>query len=659
MTPKKAKKQVKLAQKQLELGNIYDAADLYAEVIDHASNEAEVAYALGDALFLSRDYKAAIPYFQRVADRSSLTYPDARYKYAMALKMNGDYGKAKQAFEKFRKDVKGSDWSDMRKWAEIEAEGCELAMAMQKNPEDVKITHFEAPFNSAYSDISPYWINDSTMLFASLPTDSVIIASEKTDRFIKLYEASFSNDKPAAPSSYSGLTVEGKHIANPSLSPDGKELFYTICEEDAKNPNQIICHIYLSKKSGEGWSEGEKLSDVINVSGYNSTHPHMSDQDGRTILYFSSDRPGGKGGRDIWYSQRNSSGEFGKSKALSSKINSNRDEATPYYDVGNEMLYFSSNGRVGMGGYDIYRAEGVKSGFSEAENVGYPINSPADDMYYRPRSTGQSGALVSNRPGIISIRSETCCDDIFAFNYKYDILLAVTGNVFDNADSSGSPLPNATVALGLRTEEGGIVDLKDDSCGAQGPYYFRIQPNKRYILTGRHEGYLASTESLSTEGLEESDTLEVNLYLGKIDYNKAYRLDNIYYDFDSKDLRPESMQTLDSLYQILQLNPTIKIELSSHTDSRGSESYNENLSQGRAQSCVDYLVDTKGVPEARIVAKGYGESKQLDDCSQYEECPTGSSGDCPCHQLNRRTEFRVIGELDASLIYDGERTENN
>jgi outer membrane protein OmpA-like peptidoglycan-associated protein/tetratricopeptide (TPR) repeat protein len=650
MTPKQIKKQVKLAEKQLEAGNVYDAADLYEEVVDQSTDEAEVALKLGDALFYSRDYKAAVPYYERAARLVSVSHPDAIYKHGLALKMTGEYAKAIKAFEEFRslKSSRATEWSDMRKWAKIEIEGAELAQALIKNPDDVLVKHLDAPLNSAYSDISPYWLNDSTLLFASLPTDTVIVASEKTDRFIKLYQAPFDDLKPSKPGNFPSITAEGKHVANPSLSPDGNEMFCSICEEDDKNLNQIVCHVYLSKWSEAGWTSPEPLSEAINVSGYSSTHPHMSDQDGRLILYFSSDRPGGKGGKDIWYAQRNRDGSFDDARALSSKINTDRDEATPFYDYDKELLYFSSTGHPGMGGYDIFKAEGVKSGFSEPENLGYPINSEADDMYYRPKGNGQKGVLVSNRPGIISLRSETCCDDIFTFSYKYDIILAVTGLVFDNADSTGDALPDATVSLGLRDEEGNIATLKDDSCGKQGPYYFKIQPNRKYVLTGRHAGYLASTVNLNVPDTKESDTLEVNLYLGKIDYNKAYRLDNIYYDFDSKELREESKTTLDSLYQILVLNPTIKIELSSHTDSRGSDSYNEKLSQGRAQSCVDYLVQERGIDERRIVAKGYGESKQLDDCSKYPECPTGSSGDCPCHQLNRRTEFRVIYEENLS-----------
>jgi len=137
-----------------------------------------------------------------------------------------------------------------------------------------------------------------------------------------------------------------------------------------------------------------------------------------------------------------------------------------------------------------------------------------------------------------------------------------------------------------------------------------------------------------------------------LEKNKAYRLNNIYYDFDKSDLRPESKATLDTLYNILIENPLIIIELSSHTDTRGSDAYNLNLSQKRAESCVNYLINERGISKDRITAKGYGETKTLDDCSKYTDCPQDQSGDCACHQLNRRTEFKVIGELDGKLIYE-------
>ena len=167
-------------------------------------------------------------------------------------------------------------------------------------------------------------------------------------------------------------------------------------------------------------------------------------------------------------------------------------------------------------------------------------------------------------------------------------------------------------------------------------------------MTAQTFGYPDKTKILqeckmNNQGIV-SDTIWMDILV-----NQKIALKNIYYDFDKADLRPESKATLDTLYKILIENPTIIIELSSHTDSRGAEDYNLNLSQRRAESCVNYLINEKAIPKERISAKGYGKSKPIEDCSKYPDCPQTQNGDCPCHQLNRRTEFKIIGELDIKI----------
>jgi outer membrane protein OmpA-like peptidoglycan-associated protein len=267
--------------------------------------------------------------------------------------------------------------------------------------------------------------------------------------------------------------------------------------------------------------------------------------------------------------------------------------------------------------------------------------------------------FVSNRPGIMSVRSETCCDDIFLYGY-YDVkYIAVTGFVFDEDDPSQTPIENATVALfvsGLNDIQGDIK-IGDDTIINNTPYFFSINFDKSYKVTGSASGYLSNSATFHTHGINKSDTLRVDIFLKKFEKEKAYRLKNIYYDYDKWDLRPESEKTLDTLYTLMIENPLIIVELGSHTDIRGSEAYNMNLSQKRAESCVNYLIK-KGIPKQRIIPKGYGESKTLEDCTKYADCPDSGTGDCPCHQINRRTEFKIIGELDAPLEYQQDTMED-
>jgi peptidoglycan-associated lipoprotein len=332
----------------------------------------------------------------------------------------------------------------------------------------------------------------------------------------------------------------------------------------------------------------------------------------------------------------------------------------PYvtYGASFDIRILQSDGRAGFGGYDIYSTTGSTSVWSVPENVGTPINSSVNDQWYVAQSGGEKGYFVSNRSGIISLKSETCCPDIFTFQYINAINVALRGKIFEKADSGAAKeLVGAKITISVVDEESNESVAISEQSSEKGKRYFNnLKLDKQYKVTASKAGYLSSSIILNTKNITKTDTLLRDLYLSKIDKNKAYRLNNIYYDFDKSNLRESSTKTLDSLYSILVENPLIIIELGSHTDSRGSDEYNLDLSQKRAQSCVDYLIK-KGIAKDRIVPKGYGESKPLQDCSKIPDCPTSSGGDCECHQLNRRTEFKIIGELDAKLLYDDKRVD--
>ena len=465
---------------------------------------------------------------------------------------------------------------------------------------------------------------------------------------MKLFSSKVSGDTYAPAEQIKTFSQEGKHISNGSFNEDGTKFFYTICDGLLKPK----CDIYMSQLDGTDWDKGKALNSAINLAGCTNTYPCLAkNANGTETLYFVSDREGGKGGLDIWYSIMSKNGDFGAPKNAGSKINSDRDERSPFFDSKTNTLYFSSEGWIGMGGLDIFKAQssGPEKYTSNPENLGAPFNSPCNDYYFRYGKSSKEGYLVSNRPGIFSVRGKTCCDDIFTYQYINQIFLAVKTRVFD--DATKIQLASATVNLSLQSHnaEEGDVTIGTDTTTAEAAVLFNLKQNKLYKITATRSGYFTGSQTFNTEGITKSDTQTVDIYLKKLEKNKAYRLNNIYYDFDKADLRPESKATLDTLYKILIENPTIIIELSSHTDSRGAEDYNLNLSQRRAESCVNYLINEKAIPKERIIAKGYGKNKLLEDCSKYPECPQTQNGDCPCHQLNRRTEFKIIGELDIKI----------
>ena len=437
---------------------------------------------------------------------------------------------------------------------------------------------------------------------------------------------------------------DGEHSGNGAFSPDKKRFYYTLCEQDQKN--KIHCAIYVSHLSEEQWLPGEKLPTEINLPDYTSTRPAIGkDGKGHEVLFYASDRPGGKGGMDIWYAYLKGDKGYETPKNAG-KINTDRDETTPFYDVANDSLYFSSQGFPGMGGYDIFRVGGTLGKWSDPVNVGYPVNSQTDDMYYRRNDDNKSGFFVSNRPGIISIRSETCCDDIFA--YIPPRQLFVRGYVLEKG--TDKKLDNSPVTLSNPP----TANLLQDTTRNGRMFFFKIDFNNDYKLDGAHTGYFPGSATFNTQGLTKSDTLRQDIYLEKLVVGKAYRLKNVYYDYDQWSLRDEAKKTLDTLYDIMKANPLIIVELGSHTDSRATNYYNIVLSQHRAESCVEYLL-SRGISLERLRAKGYGETQLLENCSGYADCPVSGPGDCPCHQLNRRTEFKIVGELDAPLEYTDKR----
>ncbi len=653
------KRYLKVADEAFKSGSIFSATDLYLKILENAPEEKSILFNLAQSYLLARDYENASVYFQRCYDADSTGNTLALYYAALTTKMQGKYNEASAMFKRFNKIYKEDDAQKMKKWARIEIDGCNFAIKEAKPDPFVKLNHIGKEVNSNYGDMSPA-LRDDVLYFASINSDTVLVMkadrsdAKKEGNLMKMYTSKVTGDAYTDKTQIKTFSQDGKHISNPSFSEDGKKFFYTICDGNLMLPD---CNIYMSELNGVEWSTGKVLSEEINMKGFTNTQPYYAKSStGTDVLYFVSNREGGKGGLDIWYSQVNKKGEFGTPKNLGSKINTDRDEVTPFYDSKSSTLYFSSNGFISMGGSDVFKSSSDASGrFNNTpENLGAPFNSACDDNYFRFGKSSEEGYLVSNRPGIFSVRGKTCCFDIFSYKYDRRFWLAVKGRVID--DATQQPITGASINLSLRSNNLSETDvvIGSDSSKGETPYFFNLKPEKLYKVSASKDGYFASSQNFGTVGLTKSDTQVVDIYLKKLEKNKAYRLNNIYYDFDKWDLRAESKTTLDTLYGILIENPTIIIELSSHTDVRGSDEYNLNLSQKRAESCVNYLISEKGIPKERISAKGYGETKTLDDCTKYPDCPQDQSGDCACHQLNRRTEFKIVGELDGKLIYDNE-----
>jgi peptidoglycan-associated lipoprotein len=348
----------------------------------------------------------------------------------------------------------------------------------------------------------------------------------------------------------------------------------------------------------------------------------------------------GKNSKDIWKVTRTSkTGEWGKPENLGEPINTPGDEVFPYVHS-DGTLYFSSDGHEGMGGLDIFRAKKVAGGPWEIQNMRYPVNTSADDFGICFEKEREAGFLSSARKGK--------GDDIYTF-YLPPVKFGIVGTVRN--EKTNEPVDGANIKS--ISSDGVTLESKT---AKDGSFKFALKPTTDYVFLASKEGFLNGKERETTKGKETSTDFTATIYISPID--QVIRIDNIFFDFASAELRPESMVSLDKLVETLNDNPTITIELASHTDSRGNDEFNLDLSNRRAQSVVNYLI-TKGIKSDRMIAKGYGKSmpKTVDkrDHDAYPFLPVGQvlndefintikDDDLKelAYFLNRRTEFKVL-----------------
>ncbi|HMN04415.1 MAG TPA: OmpA family protein [Flavobacteriales bacterium] len=421
-------------------------------------------------------------------------------------------------------------------------------------------------------------------------------------------------------------TVNGPYHEGPAVvSPDGKSLYFTRSNyygnkllKDQENISNLKLFRATLLENGE-WGNISEFP--YNSDRYSVGHPALSN-DGNT-LYFTSDMPGGRGGKDLWYCTNLGTG-WAAPVNMGPTINTAGDEMFP--TVVGDAFYFSSTAHENMGGLDIFETHREDEYWSEPRNMGYPINSTRDDLGLWLDGTGTHGFLSSARAGNDWIYRITIRPPTFALE----------GTIV-NAET-GEPVPHALVILQ------NIADLMhlEVTTDADGHFQFDLDANRAYIIRAEARGLLSQSTMLGTVGMGISTTLRTNLRLHPNVPDKPIVVPNIFYDYDKWDIRPDAARELDKLAQVFLDNPGLTFELGSHTDSRGSDLYNLVLSDARARSAVDYLV-RKGVPQERLVARGYGETMLVNKCSNGVSCTEEE------HQANRRTEFKVLAPDNAGL----------
>ncbi len=624
---------LKEADKEYELFNYSKAIDLYEQAYKKKET-LHTAERLANAYALVYNYKQAESWYA-IATKMNGSSTENILGYAKALQQNSKYSEAKNQYLNYIDKKKNVSEKQQAIWIA----SCDSALKWIKNPKKIELIN-QKTLNSPQSDWGavPY---EGGVTFTSDRSDSKLNVSENRP-FLK-FDGSKEPDKKVygwtgngylklyfKPSPKDSLqlfpikTGTRYHVGSASFTADGKTMYFTLTritdelERLKKQPTTVNVEIFSCTRGADGvWGEPVSFA-YNNVNAYSVGDPFVT-TDGNS-LYFASNMPGGLGGTDIYVCLKTDAGEWGKPINLK-EVNTEGNERSPFFDE-KDNFYFSSDGRVGMGGLDVYQALREANKIGQIENMGYPFNSPQDDFSFNLNKKGGTIYLASNRDGGLG------SDDIYAIDQKMILAFKLVGRVFDK--DSNQPIAGALVTLAK--VNGGTLKTETDENGA---YQFNLSKESEYNVSAEKTNYRSDVENLATIGLTTSGVLTQNLYLEGIVINKAIKLENIYYDFDKWNIRPDAAVELDKLVKIMTDNPTIWIELGSHTDSRGKDAYNLNLSQKRAESAVEYII-SRGISKNRITAKGYGETQLLNKCSNGVVCSEEE------HQLNRRTEFKIV-----------------
>ncbi len=576
--------------------------------------------------------KESVNWFEKTLEIKETS--DIFFEYALELKKNEDYKKAIEVFEKIIQNDKDYE-AECRRHIEI----CKLGQVWMNESQSAKTINVEA-INSAQSDYAAFKLKDGSLVFTSDRSDAN--GDQKytwtQEKYGDLYSTKKGVSSFELPSKYSTLNTN-YYEGTACFNKDNTVMYFTRCGSAGSKDD--YCAIYKSVFDGVNWSEPEKLPllyDSCNVG-----QPFLSN-DNKT-LYFVSDEKGGFGGKDI-YSVPILAEGIGEVSNLGTFVNTEADDMFPTFDKDN-TLYFSSTGHSGLGGLDIFKATKEKTIWKNVENMRYPINSGADDFYLildktKPANSSdtvlKSGYLTSAR------KNGKGFDDIYSYELYLRNNFVLIVKVF--AKKYQDPEDSKSSVMGIELLKDAKVELSSELTKAlltdeNGLSKFDLEKEKSYSIVVTKTGYLKNTASVNTIGKIDAQRktieLTVDVELEKIFTNKDIEISNIYYDLDKATLRPESFPALDSLLSIFNQNPDITVEIGSHTDSRGSDTYNLKLSQARAQSVVDYLI-SKGIAADRLIAKGYGETKLINNCGNGVTCTEEE------HQRNRRTTFRVVGQ---------------
>jgi outer membrane protein OmpA-like peptidoglycan-associated protein len=632
-------KKIRWADGLFNEGSYFTAIEYYSQLKLNQPRNPYLSYQLAEAYMFSRDYSQAAKYYGEAYALAAKLYPESKFKEARMLKMQGLYDSSIVAFNQFIAD-NPKTYKKLKKTALREIDGAVMGKNSVNDPQPVTMKNAGPNVNSAYTEASPYPLGDTALLFSTMNQNSVVSSGGRKANYFSRFMTAHKQYHVADVDSFEWplpyndgpFNDDRIHTGNGCYSPGGDRFYFTRCKEG--DTMAVICKIYVSifDTLRGRWANPQMLGEGINEEGSN-THPFVAKVGKKEILFFSSNRKiQSRGKYDLWYSVIDPArGTYRRPQNCGKQVNTEGNDMTPYYDSRTGTLYFASDGQVSMGGFDIYSAQGGPSRYSNLQNMGYPINTSADELYYIKDPVGKPDAyVVSNRVGSIALKNPTCCDDIWRI--QTEPKLEVLGKVL-NARTQ-KQMADVVVKM---VDEGGNLRTYNSTDGA---FHFNTAREHNYVITGDKPGYVSTRAQVSTEGIPRSapgQTVSVTIYLDSTSIGN-FRVSNVFYPFNSAELTPASVASLDSLVVFMKDNPSLYVNIYSFTDSVGNDKYNKDLSLRRANAVRSYLVNN-GVDGSRMVARARGKNDPAAPNSRRN-----GADNAPGRQANRRTEFEIVKE---------------
>ncbi|MEI8204172.1 MAG: OmpA family protein [Bacteroidota bacterium] len=643
---KLAKKNLKQGDKLFEMGPYMygQALEFYAKANNFNPNNALLHYKMGRCYLSSIQKEEAIVHFEIALKLNFEVQSDLLYYAGNACQLNLQFDKAIDYFNRYEQQLAPGLRSEEKLKAEKKIGECNRAKQLMNKPLRVFIDNLGSQVNSKYPDYSPIINADESVMFFTSRRDNTTGGDrDPVDKgyYEDIYITYNTNNQWSAPVN-PGKTLNSKvHDATVGISPDGQKLLIYKGENGGD--------IFECKLEGNEWTKPKRMSKSINTE-YHECSASFS-PDGNT-LYFVSDKPGGYGKHDIYYVKKNAKGKWGEAVNLGSTINTAEDEKGIFAHPDGKTIYFSSEGHNGMGGLDIYKSVNENGRWSEPENMGYPINTPDNDVFFSVSASGKHAYYSSVRAdgygaqdiymitflgnpkevinntedNLLASTLQTQSEIVIepSIQLKTNPVTILKGTIFD----AETKLPlKASIQLSDNVKNEVIAEFESNS--ASGKYLVSLPSGKNYGLAIKSEGYLFLSENFDIPSNALYQEVIKDFGMNKIKVGIKVVLNNIFFDFDKATLRPESYSELTVLLNLLIENPLIKIEISGHTDNVGSASYNQKLSENRAKAVVDYLI-SKNIAQSRLTYAGYGFSQPF----ATNDTPEG-------RQMNRRTEFKI------------------